>query len=74
MADDLDLRGKGKATDWLESLAAHDVHYLILDVRSDADLLRQVDGQPGWRLDVNDGDSAIYVRAVADAPPRRGES
>jgi len=74
MADDLDLRSKGSVADWLESLAAHDVRYLILDVRSDAELLRRVDGQPGWRRDVNDGASAIYVRDVADAPPRRGES
>jgi hypothetical protein len=74
MADDLDLRGKGRASDWLESLVAHDVRYLILDVRSDAELLRRVDRQPGWHLDVNDGYSAIYMRDVAEAPPRSGGS
>jgi len=75
MADSLDLAGKkSNGTGWLASLEAHDVRHLILDVRSDGDLLRQVRRQPGWRVDFDDGASAICIRDVAETLPRRGES
>ena len=74
MADSLDLWGENSnTTDWLASLEAHDVQYLILDVQGDAELLRQVCHQPGWRVDFNDGDSAICIRNVQTLL-RRGES
>lgn len=74
MADSFDLGDQGSSSiDWLANLEAHDVQYLILDVESDGELLRQIGRQPGWRVDFNDGDSAVCVRAVARTLPRRGE-
>jgi hypothetical protein len=75
MADSLDRWDKRcNATDWLASLETYDVQYVILNVLSDRDLLRHVRCQPGWRVDFNDGGSAICVRDVAQTLPWWEES
>lgn len=74
MAKDLDLRGDhSNPADWLANLLAQDVQYLILDVASDDVLLQQVRRESRWRIDFDDGESAICIRDLAETMPRRGE-
>jgi hypothetical protein len=61
--------------DWLAMLDAFETQALILDVEGDAGLLRLARSSPAWRLDVEDGRSALFMRAAearVDEAARRG--
>ncbi|MGC9333440.1 MAG: hypothetical protein ACP5JJ_04780 [Anaerolineae bacterium] len=47
---------------WLAVLDAHGVEFLLLDVDQDGGLLREVEGHPGWAIDVWDGESVLLHR------------
>ena len=49
--------------DWLALLDDLDVRFLMLDTRQDCELLQAVQRNPRWALDVEDEDSALFVRA-----------
>jgi len=50
--------------DWLAMLDAFEAQALILDVEGDAGLLQLARSSPAWRLDVDDGRSALLMRAA----------
>jgi len=54
---------------WLADLDAQGVEFLLLDAEKDGNLLRDVDGHPGWRVELRDGESVLLCRtqALADA-------
>ena len=61
--------------DWLAMLDAFEAQALILDVEGDAGLLQLARSSPAWRLDLDDGRSALFVRAAgtrADEAVGRG--
>lgn len=39
------------------------VQYVVLDVERDGDLHRFMHAQPGWSVDFEDGDGAVFARA-----------
>ncbi|MGD8625136.1 MAG: hypothetical protein PVF47_12695 [Anaerolineae bacterium] len=51
--------------DWLAVLDAFAVQAVILDTEDDAGFLQLVRSCPAWRLDLDDGRSALFVRATA---------
>lgn len=50
--------------DWLAMLDAFEAQALLLDVEGDAGFLQLARSSPAWRLDVDDGQSALFMRAA----------
>lgn len=50
---------------WLAVLDALDVQFLVLDTERDRDLFQLVRSRPGWKLDVQDGESVLFARKAA---------
>lgn len=48
--------------DWPAVLDEHGVQFLALDRHSDSDLLSLFRSQPGWKIDFEDEEAAIFVR------------
>ena len=48
--------------DWSRVLVEHGVECLVLDRHGDRDLLDFFRSQPGWTVDFEDGEAAIFVR------------
>jgi hypothetical protein len=53
----------GQDQDWLALLDDLDVRFLMLDTHQDYELLQAAQRNPRWTLDVEDGNSALFVRA-----------
>jgi hypothetical protein len=49
--------------DWPEVLDEYEVEFLVLDPHDDRELLDLFRSQPGWRVDFEDEDMALLVRA-----------
>lgn len=49
--------------DWLAALDALGVEFLVLDIQRDAGLLQLVRSQPGWIVEFQDGEAALFARA-----------
>ena len=49
--------------DWPGVLDAYSVEFLVLDPHDDRELLDLFRSQPGWRVDFEDEDMALLVRA-----------
>jgi hypothetical protein len=49
--------------DWPEVLDVYGVEFLVLDPHDDRELLNLFRSQPGWRVDFEDEDMALLVRA-----------
>ncbi|MFN2165182.1 MAG: hypothetical protein ACK2U9_02855 [Anaerolineae bacterium] len=58
-----DLQNTQQDPDWLALFDDLDVRFLMLDTHQDCELLQAVQRNPRWALDVEDGDSALFVRA-----------
>jgi len=48
--------------DWSAVLDEHGVQFLALDCHSDSGLLSLFRSQPGWTIDFEDEEAAIFVR------------
>lgn len=48
--------------DWSVMLDEHGVQFLVLDRHSDSGLLSLFRSQPGWTIDFEDEEAAIFVR------------
>ena len=48
---------------WLEQLDEAGVQFVILDPRSDGDLLQVLQSQPGWTVDFEDAEAVIFAAA-----------
>ena len=48
--------------DWPRALDEYGVQFLILDRHDDGDLLNLFRSSPGWAMDFEDGEAAIFVR------------
>jgi len=48
--------------DWLDQLDAYDVASVVLDLRSDGDLVEIFRRQPSWTVDFEDGEAVIFLR------------
>lgn len=55
---------------WLAILDAQAVEFLLLDAEKDARLLREVEGHPGWMVELRDGGSVFLCRTPASANAR----
>ena len=53
------------AGEWLKMLDEYGVQFLALDLENDSWLVKQVQAQPEWVLDFQDGESALFVRKHA---------
>ncbi|MEJ2557051.1 MAG: hypothetical protein P8186_12625 [Anaerolineae bacterium] len=51
------------SVDWPEALDAYGVEVLVLDPHHDRELLDLFRSQPGWRVDFEDEEMALLVRA-----------
>jgi hypothetical protein len=49
--------------DWPEVLDVYGVEFLVLDPHDDRELLNLFRSQPGWRVDFEDEEMALLVRA-----------
>jgi hypothetical protein len=49
--------------DWLGVLDACGVRFLVLDLRSDRDVVNLFRSQSGWRVDFEDGEAVLFARA-----------
>jgi hypothetical protein len=47
---------------WLAGVGCHQVDYVLLNCRSDRRLLSAMHSRPGWKLELQDGDSVLYAR------------
>ena len=61
---------KTMTRNWLEVFDEHSVQFVVLDRHSDGELLDCLRMQPGWKVDFDDGQDVIFVRAH-DALGRR---
>ena len=59
-----DREASDNGEDWLATLDAYDVRYLVLDRRDDAVLLRQFSGRVGWMVDFQDREAVVLARLV----------
>ena len=59
---------KGVNKDWPAVLDEHGVQFLALDRHGDSELVKLFRSQPGWRVNYEDGEAVLFVRA--DAPRR----
>lgn len=50
--------------DWPAVFDRYGVQFLILDVKSDGDLLRRFLVEPQWTVDFEEGDSVLFARAA----------
>jgi len=48
--------------DWSAVLDEHGVQFLALDRHGDSDLLSLFRSQPGWTIDFEDEETAVFVR------------
>jgi hypothetical protein len=53
---------KGQCANWLEMLARYDVRFVILNTRLDDELLRLVQSEPEWTVDLVDGETILFAR------------
>jgi hypothetical protein len=51
------------SVDWPQVLDKYGVEFLVLDPHDDHELLDLFRSQPGWRVDFEDEDMALLVRA-----------
>lgn len=58
-----DVQNTRQDPDWLALLDDLDVRFLMLDTHQDRELWQAEQRNPRWTLDVEDGDSALFVRA-----------
>ena len=50
---------------WLEQLEEAGVQFVILDPRSDGDLLQVLQSQAGWTVDFDDPEAVIFAAAAS---------
>ncbi|MBN1583085.1 MAG: hypothetical protein JXA89_20420 [Anaerolineae bacterium] len=50
---------------WLKMLDEYGVQFLALDIESDRWLVKLVEVQPEWVVDLQDGESVLFVRTDA---------
>jgi len=55
-------QGTGVNENWPQVLDEYGVQFLVLDCRSDADLLEMFRSQPAWTIDFEDGEAVIFAR------------
>ena len=48
---------------WLPMLDRHGVQLLVLDPRTDGELVRLVRSRPGWSVDFDDGKAVVLARS-----------
>ena len=53
----------GLNDDWPRILDEHGVRFLALDRHCDSHAVRLFRSQPGWRVDYEDGEAVLFVRA-----------
>jgi hypothetical protein len=54
----------GQRGHWLAALDRYGVQFLVVDKQRDGALLDLVRSQPGWSIDFEDGDSALFRRIL----------
>jgi hypothetical protein len=52
----------GQREHWLAALESHGVQFLVVNKHRDRALLDLVQSQPGWGIDFEDGEVALYKR------------
>ena len=50
---------------WLRVLDEHSARFLVLNLRSEGDMVKFFRSQPGWSVDFEDGESIIFARNEA---------
>ena len=55
---------------WLATLDAYGVEFLMLDVHHDRDLFQLVRSRPGWTVDLRDGATVLFARTGAPGDAR----
>jgi len=57
--------GRMASKRWLEQLDEAGVQFVILDPRSDGDLLQVLQSQSGWTVDFEDAEAVIFAAAAS---------
>jgi len=63
MVRDYHAREADMNEDWPRILDTYDIQVLVLDPRSDRDLLECFRLHPGWAIESQDADMVLFVRA-----------
>jgi hypothetical protein len=59
----LDAQETGVKENWLRTLDAYHVRFLVLNLQSERDMVKYFRSRPGWVIDFEDGESIIFARA-----------
>ena len=60
--DQREVEAAESADIWLPMLDRHGVQFLVLDPRTDGELVRLVRSRPGWSVDFDDGKAVVLAR------------
>lgn len=55
-------QGTGVNKRWLRMLDEYDVQFLALDLQSDRNLVEFLRLQPGWAIDLENGEAVLFAR------------